>query len=350
MKILAGSALTGGDLAYRIVFPLHCLQARGCDVSLVQTGVNATVFHSGMFYGKDIVLLQKVTNPTWYDMLGTVPREHRPMAVYEIDDLLWAMDHSNPSYMAWQKNKAGMLSCIARADAVICSTEPLKREVLQVFPRHRVEVVPNYIDLGRRNWDAEEPRPGGINIGWAGGSHHYGDEEGHFAAAIRDILAANGEVNFLFAGDPKLFGYWNRSIKAARPSQVQYIGCRSFDECPGLISQFDIGLAPLKQSRFNACKSDLKLLEYGAYGIPYVATDIAPYRAYDSAAQFGFLADSYKGWMRDLQYLIDNQEDREMMGAEHSAYVREQRGPEQCGQRWLDTLCRLKGYNEQPRQ
>jgi len=40
---------------------------------------------------------------------------------------------------------------------------------------------------------------------------------------------------------------------------------------------FDIGLAPLARTRFNASKSDLRLLELAALGIPWVATDFGPY-------------------------------------------------------------------------
>jgi glycosyltransferase involved in cell wall biosynthesis len=40
----------------------------------------------------------------------------------------------------------------------------------------------------------------------------------------------------------------------------------------------DVALAPLAANRFNECKSNLRLLEYGALGVPVVATDIVPYR------------------------------------------------------------------------
>ena len=40
----------------------------------------------------------------------------------------------------------------------------------------------------------------------------------------------------------------------------------------------DLALAPLEDNRFNACKSNLRLLEYGACAIPVVCTDIEAYR------------------------------------------------------------------------
>jgi hypothetical protein len=40
----------------------------------------------------------------------------------------------------------------------------------------------------------------------------------------------------------------------------------------------DIGIAPLEINEFNACKSDLKMLEYCLCGIPAVYTKIEPYK------------------------------------------------------------------------
>jgi hypothetical protein len=40
----------------------------------------------------------------------------------------------------------------------------------------------------------------------------------------------------------------------------------------------DLAVAPLEHNRFNECKSNLRLLEYGVLGWPVIASDIAPYR------------------------------------------------------------------------
>ena len=40
----------------------------------------------------------------------------------------------------------------------------------------------------------------------------------------------------------------------------------------------DLALAPLESHIFNDCKSNLKLLEYGACGYPVVCSDVAAYR------------------------------------------------------------------------
>src|SRR5690606_16872331 len=40
----------------------------------------------------------------------------------------------------------------------------------------------------------------------------------------------------------------------------------------------DLALAPVEQNLFNECKSNLRILEYGACGFPVIASDVACYR------------------------------------------------------------------------
>ena len=42
--------------------------------------------------------------------------------------------------------------------------------------------------------------------------------------------------------------------------------------------ELDVAVAPLEDHPFNRAKSNLRLLEFGALGVPVVASDIHPYR------------------------------------------------------------------------
>ena len=52
-----------------------------------------------------------------------------------------------------------------------------------------------------------------------------------------------------------------------------------FAHYPAKLAQLaaDIGVAPLLDTPFNACKSALKALEYGALGMAMIASELAPY-------------------------------------------------------------------------
>lgn len=53
-----------------------------------------------------------------------------------------------------------------------------------------------------------------------------------------------------------------------------------YDRYPAAIAALDLDLAvaPLERNIFNECKSNLRLLEYGAASYPVICTDIVPYR------------------------------------------------------------------------
>ena len=75
---------------------------------------------------------------------------------------------------------------------------------------------------------------------------------------------------------------------------------------------FDILVAPLRDTRFNASKSEIKVLECAARGIPTVASDVGPYRRYIRHGRDGFLVDR-DGWYEALRVLCDT-DAREALG------------------------------------
>ena len=56
----------------------------------------------------------------------------------------------------------------------------------------------------------------------------------------------------------------------------------------------DLALAPLESHIFNDCKSNLRLLEYGACGFPVVCSDALPYRCNLPVTR---VKNRYKDWM-----------------------------------------------------
>lgn len=77
---------------------------------------------------------------------------------------------------------------------------------------------------------------------------------------------------------------------------------------------FDMAIAPLAETSFNQGKSDLKIKEYAALGIPVVATNMKPYSESVKDGYTGFLASTAKEWYDSLELLIKDKELRERLG------------------------------------
>ncbi|MCL5073954.1 MAG: hypothetical protein M1308_24140 [Actinobacteria bacterium] len=138
-------------------------------------------------------------------------------------------------------------------------------------------------------------------IGWYGAK-----------ARIEDLRLVKGAIpdnTRLFVGG---------ADKEAREifGDIDTIGFFKPDEIPQVIARCDIGLCPLQDYKFNAGKSDLKGLEFGAGFVPVVASDVAPYRRWVKRGVNGFIAKNGKDWVRYLKLLAGDKDLRIKMAIE----------------------------------
>ena len=86
---------------------------------------------------------------------------------------------------------------------------------------------------------------------------------------------------------------------------------------------------------FNACKSDLRLIEGGAQGVPYVASKIAPYAEFHRMSDGigGHLASTPSEWVKGISDLLDGE--REARGQSLARYVKETRALSVVAGQWI---------------
>jgi len=71
---------------------------------------------------------------------------------------------------------------------------------------------------------------------------------------------------------------------------------------------FDLGLAPLADTAFNACKSDIKALDYAALAILPLLSDGPAYRADPLLARHALFAGP-DGWLDAVRGVLDDREE-----------------------------------------
>ena len=223
----------------------------------------------------------------------------RPFIVYALDDLIDNLDKANQFRMHFPPNVRSRLKyALARCDRLVVSTDFLA-ESYQHFIKD-IRVVPNRLEqaiwypLISQKRTGERPR-----IGWAGGSTHQGD-----LILLKEIIEqTSAEADWVF------FGMCPDEI---RPFLAEFHDLVSFTEYPKYLASLDldIAVAPLAQTPFNQGKSNLRLLEYGALGIPVVCTDIDPYRNSPACR----VANIPEAWVSALRERIYDPEAREREG------------------------------------
>jgi len=222
--------------------------------------------------------------------------------VVDVDDAFVAME-DHPEGEAYRPLNTAIEHAIAASAETWFSTPALAD--LYGHVAHRHAVLSNALDPRIwRDWRNARPTPFGqdkVRMLYMGTGTHGSD-----FATIRpalDRLWAEREARF----DVTLVGIaadiepapWLHRLAPpadaiAYPRFVRWLRGQG---------PFDIGLAPLADTRFNSAKSDIKLLDYLALGLLPVVQDTAAYRLDPEAAEVAVHAGD---WFETLRGIIDD--------------------------------------------
>ena len=283
-----------------------------------------------------IVVLQRQSEVSAFEFIEQAQSMGKKV-IYEIDDLLQNVEPNNPAFTYWTPNGPNLgraLNLMKMCNAVQVSTNRLRNEYALWNPT--IGVLPNYLDKkvwATDDWDDAEWKEfndrksdGIIRIGWVGAHSHYYDLQ-----VVEQIITkiCNKYTNVHFC----LMGYWGESKKGPNlfqnliPITSTCSHCQNggqLEKIPGADllyypkrlrqASFDIAIAPLIETGFNESKSDVKIKEYAALGLPVVASAVGPYKESVQQGYTGFLASTGKEWFDALEKLIKNKELRLRLG------------------------------------
>ena len=218
-------------------------------------------------YAPSTIVLQRQLTESQIETMRGYRDFSRAFKVYELDDYL-------PNVPLKSVHRDGvprdilksLRKAVALTDRFVVSTAPLAEQFADMHGD--IRVVPNRLPVGWWGQLTTRHREGGKpRVGWAGGSSHRGDLE-LIADVVRELA---GEVEWVF------FGMCPEKL---RPHVHEHHEGVPIDKYPSALAalDLDLALAPLEDNLFNACKSNLRLLEYGACGFPVVCSDIVCYR------------------------------------------------------------------------
>lgn len=263
----------------------------------------------------DVLVAQRTCLPGASATFQRHCREGRVLTVLELDDDLWQLDASNPAAKTFTEElQANLRRNVEMADVVTTTTEVLAERLARINPN--VVVLPNMIP----RWLLQYDRPVAsdrVTIGWAGGPAHKRDF-GEVAAPLRRLLQHprfRGRAEFHMIGGPD----WTGRVSPPRSSATtRHTGWFAKVEDLYRALDFDLGIAPLLPTPFNEAKSDVKLLEYSALGIPTIASDCGGRGPYDRAKALDgapvWLAAGAADWTDALRRLAGDAEERAQLG------------------------------------
>lgn len=233
------------------------------------------------------------------------------MLVIDIDDNVWHVHPTNPAYSLGFPDRLAK-NCDVVDLVTVCSHGLAEFVTHHSHPK-RVAVLPNCLPEAVLGLERDEPGSL-VKLAWGGSSSHIIDLP--ILQRVLPRIDRPFEVRLLGAPfdlkiDPAMVEHcpWTDNI-------VDY--WRMIDA--------DIGLAPLSGEIFNLGKSDLKVLEYMARGIPFVASNVGPFAEIAHLhGKAGFFVRSDEEWVEAIHTLIDDETLRKRLGEHGKEWVRTHR-------------------------
>ncbi|MFK3912383.1 glycosyltransferase [Enterobacter cancerogenus] len=251
-------------------------------------------------YKPDSIIIQRQFTPEFQQWMRVVKKRTGIFSVFELDDYLPNIPVKNQHKQEFDSDTLKNLrKTLSYMDRFVVSTQPLADAFSPYHPN--IVVMQNRVSadwwsgLTSLRQQGRKPR-----VGWAGGSSHRGDLE-----MIADVVKAfASEVDWIFLGmcPDKLLPYVHEFHHGV-----------DIEVYPRKLASLnlDLAIAPVEDNLFNACKSNLRLLEYGACAIPVICSDVECYRSINEVTR---VRNRYKDWADALRFHLDNPAQSERMG------------------------------------
>lgn len=194
-------------------------------------------------------------------------------------------------------------------DAVIVSTDKLKKEVEQNFPNKTVVISRNIIsdEMEEEAIKARElyvPKDNKIRIAYFSGTRTHAKDFAECVSALKTILKEYSHVVLMVVGHldiPEELQEFS--------SQIEIFPLVPWQDLPELYRKVDINIAPLeKNNDFTESKSELKYFEAGLVSVPTVASDVGAYRFAIKDRVNGILCSTTDEWEAALREMVINTE------------------------------------------
>ena len=242
--------------------------------------------------------------------------------VMDIDDY-WEMGTSNYLYKWWYKTEMNkkLINNMKIADLVITTNEQLYEKIIPI--NRNCIIIPNAVPFGEPYYCKDEnikvsTTHRKMNFLYAGGSTHAND-----VAILRNKFDRIGgdkhiqdRARFILAGynpikDLSVYCEWDKMENVfKRTKSYEIMNTRPIEEHMVFYDVADVVLAPLLNNEFNACKSELKIIEAATRELPVIASKVKPFTILDG---YSIMWDN---WLEHIKFCIKNPNAIKDMGKE----------------------------------
>lgn len=285
---------------YRVIQPFKALKSAGLLEGIVEHSLGMSIEAARL--KPDVVVTQRLISEHAIQEYRKMKKRQDFFLVVDFDDYLKVVPTKNEfrNRFSHKSISKGIREGLAIADRFVVSTSGLA-EAFEGFHRDirvsELKLPPAWWqDLILTRNDGPKPR-----VGWAGGNLHTGDLQ-----LVGDVVKAlASEVDWVFFGMcPDSLIPWVKEFHTGVPIEFYPEKLASLN--------LDLAIAPLEKNIFNDCKSNLRLLEYGACAYPVVCSDARAYR--ESGLPVTIVKNRFKDWVAAIRMHINDLDEAHRCG------------------------------------
>ena len=308
-----------GNGFYRGIAPMMALELRGHRIVTLPWG---RPFAAAALDGIDLVHVHRDTSESTLRLVQAA-RQRGAAVVWDNDDDMGAIPRGTVSYQKlggarWERRRIEMRGSSPSRPRVRpeCppgdgspTTAPRATAVIENYPPDQFLRVP-----------ARSHR--GVVVGWIAGKEHSYDA---------DQLGLHATVDRLLADLPELEVHTFGARLGRHPERRVHTPVVPLLELTEAATAFDLGIAPIADCGMNRARSNIKLKEYAAAGLPWLASPIGPYAELGERQGGRLVADDR--WYEEIRRLVEHARERRKLAKRARKWV-EGETLERNVQRW----------------
>jgi glycosyltransferase involved in cell wall biosynthesis len=253
---------------YRAVIPGEALRRKGHDVRVIRHDGSKRV-PMDPFSDREVVHIYRCYDRAATKFVDTL-RARGTGITYDNDDDLRLAPEEGEFYKKHratgiQRHFRDQLSVMRRAHLITTTTDTLAERWSQEVNRP-IEVVPNFVS--DQHFVRTPRNSEGVVVGWVAGKEHIADARRlKITEVLQDVMAKRPEIRVVTVGV-------RLDLDASRYTHHDHIPPQLLG---GTVRRFDLGIAPLSDIPASYDRSDVKVKEYSAAGVPWLASKRGPY-------------------------------------------------------------------------
>ena len=256
---------------------------------------------------KNITIVQRTAFDTLEDAKKFIEDNNNKLVV-DVDDAFFSMNESHPEWELYKPKIAALEYVIKNADLVTVTNEFMKHGYSKIAKM--IAIVPNTIDAKlwkKPRFNLRRNTNNKLRIIYMGTATHEKDFLMVLPALEELAKKRPGSFELTIIGVARdIPKYpWIKRIYQPKGKSVYPEFVRWFVKQ----GPFDVGICPLKDSKFNSAKSDIKILDYLAANIYPVASAVKPYQT-DVQKYATTVKNTKAEWMEALSGVIDLKQSR----------------------------------------